>query len=283
MGNSTSNILGLDKKHDIYANAFLIYCTFPLLFISLLTCLDAPYGKFEWSYTKFLMFPGKISWIIMEVVSPLTLLYTIFSSSLSLKIIQILLISLWLIHYTNRVFIYVVRAPRIAPIHLLTILCGMTFNFFNAFTNTYWIIELGKYTRDDFHGFWIYLRVAIGIIIFLTGMVINISHDNILFSLRKKAALKSNIKTPFEKTQNQHYSIPYGGYFRYVSCPSYFGEFIEWIGFSIAAWWSPPALVFVLATAANLFPRALKTHQWYLNKFKENYPLDRKAIVPFFL
>ncbi|CAG8585250.1 7454_t:CDS:1, partial [Paraglomus brasilianum] len=64
-------------------------------------------------------------------------------------------------------------------------------------------------------------------------------------------------------------------------CPTYFGEAVEWIGFAIAAWYSPPAILFALTTPSNLFPRARKTHHWYLQKFKEDYPHERKAVIPF--
>jgi 3-oxo-5-alpha-steroid 4-dehydrogenase 1 len=74
------------------------------------------------------------------------------------------------------------------------------------------------------------------------------------------------------------YAIPYGGLYRWVSCPNYFGELLEWIGFAIAAW-TLPALAFAVFTFANLFPRALSHHRWYREKFVD-YPADRKAMLP---
>ena len=46
--------------------------------------------------------------------------------------------------------------------------------------------------------------------------------------------------------------------------------------------WSFPSLVFFIWTIANLSPRALATHKWYLEKFEE-YPKNRKAIIPFII
>jgi 3-oxo-5-alpha-steroid 4-dehydrogenase 1 len=56
---------------------------------------------------------------------------------------------------------------------------------------------------------------------------------------------------------------------------------IEWIGWALATF-SWAGLVFVLWTAANLVPRALKHHAWYRATFAD-YPRERKAIIPFIL
>ena len=58
-----------------------------------------------------------------------------------------------------------------------------------------------------------------GIIIFITGMIINIQSDTILQSLRSG--------------DDTGYKIPRAGLFRYVSCPHYLGEILEWCGFSL--------------------------------------------------
>ncbi|CAG8517175.1 3991_t:CDS:2 [Ambispora leptoticha] len=83
------------------------------------------------------------------------------------------------------------------------------------------------------------------------------------------------------KDATQRYAIPYGGLYRFISCPSYFGETTQWFGFAIATWYSPPAIIFALATPANLLPRAISTHTWYKENFKDKYPKDRKSIIPF--
>ena len=75
--------------------------------------------------------------------------------------------------------------------------------------------------------------------------------------------------------------MPYGGLFKYISCPNHLGEIIEWIGFAILTC-SLPTLAFALWTMANLIPRSMEHHKWYIKKFQD-YPRDRKAIIPFFL
>jgi 3-oxo-5-alpha-steroid 4-dehydrogenase 1 len=66
--------------------------------------------------------------------------------------------------------------------------------------------------------------------------------------------------------------------FEFISCPNHFSEFIQWSGFAFMAW-NLPATTFLIWTFANLFPRALKHHKWYKQHF-ENYPKNRKAVVP---
>ena len=67
--------------------------------------------------------------------------------------------------------------------------------------------------------------------------------------------------------------------FERVSCPNYFGEILEWLGWAIATW-SPAGLAFFVWTVANLTPRAIAHHKWYKDEF-ENYPDERKALIPF--
>ncbi|OMJ09859.1 Steroid 5-alpha-reductase DET2 [Smittium culicis] len=77
------------------------------------------------------------------------------------------------------------------------------------------------------------------------------------------------------------YSIPRGGLFKLVSCPHYFGELLEWSGYTLAGG-GLAGLLFVVSTAANLIPRAVQIHRWYRNEFA-NYPAERKAIIPLIL
>ena len=103
-----------------------------------------------------------------------------------------------------------------------------------------------------------------GTTLFAVGLFITVQSDTILRSLR----------TPGDS----QYRIPQGGFFRWVSCPNYFGELLEWTGWALLTW-SLPGLVFAAWTAANLIPRALSHHRWYRQTFPE-YPAGRKAVIP---
>ncbi|CAA0836315.1 Steroid 5-alpha-reductase DET2 [Striga hermonthica] len=66
----------------------------------------------------------------------------------------------------------------------------------------------------------------------------------------------------------------------WVSCPNYLGEIVEWLGWAVMTW-SWAGLGFFVYTCANLVPRAEQNHRWYLEKFGEDYPSNRKAVIPF--
>ena len=100
---------------------------------------------------------------------------------------------------------------------------------------------------------------------FAAGWLINQHADRVLLQLRKPG--------------ETHYAIPHGGLYRFVSCPNYFGEILEWAGWAVMTW-SLAGLAFAVFTVANLLPRALATHRWYRAQFPD-YPPQRRAVVPF--
>lgn len=199
----------------------------------------------------------------MEAVSPVVYTLSFLLVQPNWTQFQMILTLCWMIHYCNRSIIHPLRAPSMADVHIITSVCGFGFNLFNGYTNGIWI---GRHSRSvDCVQFWI------GILIWAAGFISNVYHDTVLFRLRSKTK---------KEESRRKYFIPQGGLYRFVSCPNYLSEAIEWIGFAIAAWPSVPALIFVFATIANLFPRAWKTHGWYKSKF-ESYPSSRKAVIPF--
>jgi protein-S-isoprenylcysteine O-methyltransferase Ste14 len=106
-----------------------------------------------------------------------------------------------------------------------------------------------------------------GLILMLSGFALGFVSDRTLLRLRRTG----------------YYHIPRGGFFNMVSMPHYLGELVEWCGFCIACNFSLASLSFVAWTACNLIPRALAQHKWYQEKFKEDYPRERMAIIPFIL
>lgn len=82
------------------------------------------------------------------------------------------------------------------------------------------------------------------------------------------------------KSEGKGYVVPKGGLFEFVACPNYFGEILEWLGWAVMTW-SWAGLGFLLYTFANLGPRARANRRWYLDKFGEDYPKERKGLIPY--
>lgn len=220
----------------------------------------APYGRHTaegWG----IMIPNKIGWIIMELPALLLTPIIALTGENSMDNYTLLLISLWLIHYTNRTLIFPLRirtSGKKMPITI--ILSAIFFNSVNGLVNGYYI---GYVYDGSMHDQLMSPNIIVGILVFFTGFYINNMADTKLISLRKNST---------------GYQIPRGWLFEYISCPNHFGEIIEWIGYAVLAW-NLPAISFAVWTMSNLIPRTLNHHAWYFEKF-EDYPKNRKAVFP---
>lgn len=224
----------------------------------LLQFVTAPYGRHTakgWG----MEISNKAGWILMEIPSFLIILYFYLSSNQSSY--ATLLSMLWLFHYLNRTFIFPFRIrTKGKKMPLAIVFSAVFFNFFNAGLNGYFLANFETYTTANFTSW----NFILGGFLFIIGFIINQISDHILINLRKP--------------EETGYKIPKGFLFDYISCPNLFGEFVQWSGFALMAW-NFPATTFLIWTVANLFPRALKHHKWYLENFK-NYPKNRKAVLP---
>ena len=241
---------------DLFLNIWIGFgvLTFAYLIISK---IRTPYGRHS-SKGWGLMINNTWAWFWMEFPALVVMPFLSLIGPNELNPFSILLVSIWFIHYFNRVIVFPLRIKtkgKKMPISIA--LSAFFFNIFNGFFNGYYV----GFIMDQ--GSIYNYNVLIGLIIFICGMMINISSDNTLISLRKNS---------------EGYKIPRGNFFNFVSCPNYMGEIIEWIGFFVIAM-SLPALSFALWTFFNLVPRALNHHDWYLENF-DNYPKNRKAVIP---
>ena len=241
-----------------------VYVVAALSFLALLF-FPAPYGRHDRGKTGPHI-DTRLAWVLMEAPASLVFAYFYFTGERPFATAPLILFALWQLHYFHRAFIYPfqlkVRAG--SGTTLSTALMGAAYCTANgylngSFTSTYGVHLDAGWITDP--------RFAIGVAIFAFGYALNKQSDAILRRLR----------APGETG----YKIPYGGGYRWVSCPNYLGELLTWIGFTIASW-SPAGLSFVVMTAANLVPRALSNHRWYKSKFPD-YPKDRKAVLPYVL
>jgi protein-S-isoprenylcysteine O-methyltransferase Ste14 len=241
--------------------AFAAYAA--IAFVSL-QFVSAPYGRHlrEGWGPKI---NATLGWVVMEAPAPLVFFACWLAGEPTRRFSAagLVFLVLWQAHYLYRSFVFPFRrrgGQREMPISI--VLMAILFNLANAYLNARWLYTLGPERTAT----WLAdPRFLAGITIFAAGWWINQQSDRILFSLRKPG-------------MENGYRIPHGGMFRWVSCPNYLGEIIEWVGWALCTF-SPAGLAFALATAANLVPRARSHHRWYRETFPD-YPQERKAIVP---
>lgn len=225
-----------------------------------LLAVSAPYGRHArkgWGPGV----NGRLGWVVMEAVPPIGFLVCALLGQDGWTPVSLVFLAMWLIHYGYRAFVYPFRMQSPSPVPICVLLPAMAFNAVNSYLNG----------RGLFHfaaplpvGWLIDIRFQAGALLFTCGLLINLRADARLRRLRGQPGPR--------------YKIPQGGLFRWVSCPNYLGEIIEWTGWAIAVW-HPAGAAFALWTAANLVPRALAHHRWYRERFPD-YPASRKALFP---
>ena len=209
----------------------------------------------------FGMIDKRLGWIIMEapVLMVISFFYLRGDNPLNVSAI---FVAAFLIHYANRALIYPFRirvTGKKMPVCIM--LASMSFYVINGYLLGYYFGSLRSYPPE-----WLYdPRFLLGMGLFIAGLAINITSDNILITLRASG--------------ETGYKIPQGGLFRYVSCPHYLGECMEWIGFAIMSWCLPGA-VYAGWVALPLVAQAINAHRWYRDTFGDAYPRSRRAIIP---
>ena len=252
--------------------------------------------------------------MIMETVSPIafmtTYLFAPFSPTFSpppLHHPSTLLAGLFILHYLNRAIVSPLRSPGRSRTHMVVPICGVIFNlinpplmaaylsappaptaieakFFNKISNGFSVppsqFPFSTSVQGPPSDAWSHASYSIGILIYFLGLISNIIHDEILYDLRRNHPPSADGKP--------RYAIPKGGLYKWISYPNYLSEWIEWTGFAIAAtagqanrWEYTAPWVFVVSEVALMLPRAWKGHLWYHQKFRGEYPKERKVIIPF--
>ncbi len=241
-----------------------------VVFVVLLT-VQAPYGRYArsgWGPTV----GATLGWVLMEL--PAVLVPAIlFVAGGRYTVAAIVFLAMWQLHYVQRTFIFPfrLRGSRRTPIAVVAM--AFCFNLVNGYLNGRGLFSLGPEHSPS----WLTSpQFLVGASIFAAGLALNLHSDALLRRLRTSGGSRSP-----RRGANATYKIPHGGLFRWVSCPNYLGEILEWIGWAIAtaslAGWS-----FAAWTAANLVPRALAHHRWYRQHFLD-YPQERKALIPWLL
>ena len=223
--------------------------------------ISAPYGRQArggWGP----MIPARLAWVVMETPPVAIFLAAFALGDRRDNLVAMVFLAMWLTHYVHRAYVYPFRMRargKQMPLFIATLAfvtnCGIDY------LNARWLFALGP-TLD---ASWLLdPRFVIGAALFATGMAINLHSDTVLLGLGRGP--------------DGGYQIPRGGAYRWLSCPNYAGEILEWSGWALATW-SLPGLAFAVWTAANLAPRARTHHAWYRQRFPD-YPRGRRALLP---
>jgi len=232
--------------------------------VLLLRGVAAPYGRYHDERALGMrwgcLVNARLAWCVQEAPS------FVFAVLALPKARNRALLAMFTAHYANRALVFPLRLRGGKPTPLGVALSAFLFTSVNGWLQaTYFAVA--EYPDDWLRS----LPFLVGLVVFVVGAAVNVQSDAALRDLRRKR----------DTGVDTGYAIPRGGCFEYVSCANYFGEILEWSGFAIASGFAYPPLAFVLCTCCNLVPRALTHHQWYLTKFKDEYPTHRRASPSF--
>ena len=246
----------------------------PFVFLGLLLFQPPTYGKLNQSNQRNWLGPkvtAKWCWMIFESPNWIWVLYTVITVGHdNIPAPNKILLGWFLFHYLHRSIVYPLRMTSDSQFPIGIMAFTVPYCATNGYLQSQGLtrFQTPAFPSDD----WVSVPFVLGAILTILGFVLGYGSDQTLLRLRRECA----------SSKKNKYQIPHGGLFVYVSCPHFLGEILEWIGFCVACQGSLASLSFAMWTAANLVPRALHHHAWYLEKF-DDYPETRRALIPFLL
>ena len=249
------------KESTIFNSLLISWFVLGAVVFVALFFIAAPYGRHirkGWGYSV----GNKLGWVLMEAPAPIVFAVCFLLGDIKNTVVTFIFLGLWEAHYVHRSFVYPFSLrgnARRMPLSVVSF--GFLFNLMNGYLNGRYIFSFsGGYANS-----WLTdPRFIVGVILFVTGYVINRQADQALRELRKPG--------------ESGYKISYSRFYRWVSSPNYLGEITIWTGWALATW-SISGLAFAFWAVANLLPRARANHAWYRQTFAD-YPPERKALIP---
>ena len=278
------------QRHTFLSELFL-FLSFPT-YIFTRYVIVAPFGRHVPKQHHWWLGPklqARMSWFLFECPNLIWSWYysstwyqhksSIESEKYIVSTNDILMV-LFTLHYVNRDIIYPLRMnPDSQKVPLLVTVSAAVITTWNGYLQCFYLAKIRQDFPLSLSPSVRNIQTWMGIGFFFLGMWINLHSDGVLRNLRRS---KQDMKSQESKHQNNHhaYYIPHSPWFTYISCPNFFGEIIEWLGFAMASQFSLPSVAFLVYTASNLIPRGIAHHQWY-QKIFEDYPSERRwAVVP---
>jgi 3-oxo-5-alpha-steroid 4-dehydrogenase 1 len=214
--------------------------------------------------------PGRLDWFLHAASLLSVALVWRRAETDDVPACNLVLLGCFLLHYVWRSFVFAILVKNPKPMTLPLGLSTSGFCLMNGWLQAAGLLlfrnqgSRGEIPPDDVYA----PRFLLGLAMFFFGWYTNVSSDLALINLRKSP-------------EDRNYYIPKGGLFELVSGANFLGEIIEWAGFAYASGYGRGPLAFAVFTFANLAPRAMQHHQWYKDKFKDEYPKQRRGLIPY--
>ncbi|KAH9893862.1 3-oxo-5-alpha-steroid 4-dehydrogenase [Xylariomycetidae sp. FL2044] len=273
-------------SRENYDFILTLWTFYPLL-VSVQWIVPHFYPMGKTSITSRFNIPGRIAWFTMEVPGFITLLYTIRTLSAQHGIEDLpwqnkVLAGLYVIHYVYRAVLFPFIQPSMSPIHAVVWASAVFFNLCNATCIGSWLGAYGPTTQEEWHARnWSILQFSVGLVVFYIGLTANYFSDEELREIRRAELRRQERLEKQGKSVDKHYEVPNGGLFKYMLYPHYFMEWVEWLGFWIAAGVScAPARNFLLNEVSAMLPRAVNGSQWYRERFGQDKIKGKYVIIP---
>lgn len=260
----------------MFSSAFYIYLwvmiALAVVVFVALYFVDAGYGMMMSSkWGKGIN--NKVAWFLMEFPIFAAMLVLWFFSPHRFDAVPLVFLIIFETHYFQRslIFPWLMKGKK-SKMSLGVMFMGIAFNILNAAMQGYWLFYEAYNVNAPFvvlgTQWFCTWQFIVGVMIFISGFIINLNSDYIIRHLRK------------DENDTNHY-LPQGGMFKFVTSANYLGELIEWLGFAILTW-SMSGLVFFIWTFANLVPRANAIYKRYQKEFGEEMSKHNlKRVIPF--
>ena len=244
-----------------------IACLLVLVCFIAETTESTAYGRFG-DNSKIGLDP-RIGWWLMELPCSTVFVYQfwIIGGPQQTNLVPRILGAIFTMHYLYRGWLF----PALIKVHnnsknfsIVPAVFSWMVTITHAYLNARWFSHHGKHFTKR----WLKdARFVIGCSLYYIGLVLIIWHDTIQRDLRPCPG-------------DERYCIPRDGLFHYVSSAQYFAELVCWSGFAIMSW-GPNGLFILCVSLVNLIPRSAVTHQWYIEKFGNEYiQLNRQRLIP---
>ena len=230
------------------------------------TISPTAYGRFGDSSSIAL--DSRIGWWLMELPCSVVFVYQFFivGGPRSHMYVPRCMAAIFCCHYLYRgwVFPYMINTyAGVKNFSIVPAVFSWIVTCTHAYLNAKWFSTWGTHLDRR----WVRTRCfKVAAATYYVGLILIIWHDKILRDLRPCPGGK-------------RYCIPEGGLFDYATCAQYTAELIAWFGFWAMSCGPNGAFIF-LVSVANLVPRSVVTHNWYLSKFDSYRSLGRSRLVP---